>query len=38
VGGAFLIPALVYFYGVSQIKAQGHQSPYHASGRPDNLP
>lgn len=22
-GGAFLIPALVYFYGMSQIKAQG---------------
>lgn len=22
-GGAFLIPALVYFYGLSQIKAQG---------------
>ena len=22
-GGAFLIPALIYFYGMSQIKAQG---------------
>ena len=22
-GGAFLIPALVYFYGMSQVKAQG---------------
>jgi uncharacterized membrane protein YfcA len=22
-GGAFLVPALVYFYGMSQLKAQG---------------